>query len=50
MRMNCVTKTYAFLTLVTSVTTTPIYFLYRAHIIEVIEKPVTTGYRLQSIA
>ena len=47
MRMNCVTKTTAFLTLVTSVTTEYITPPYRAYIIEVIEKPVTNGYWLQ---
>ena len=50
MRMNCVTKTSAFLTLVTNVTTEYIPPPYRAYIIEVIEKPVTNGYRLQNIA
>ena len=49
MRTSVVTKTSAFLTLVTNVTTKYINLLYRAYIIEVTENPVTNGYWLQKI-
>ncbi len=49
MRTTFVTKTSVFLTPVTNVTAKYITFLYRTHILEVTENPVTNGYWLQNI-